>query len=30
MSSDKRILELSTLKSIIIKSLFEVIKPYIK
>ena len=30
MSSDKRILEISTLKSIIIKSLFEVIKPYIK
>lgn len=28
--SSKRILEISTLKSIIIKSLFEVIKPYIK
>jgi len=28
--SNKRILEISTLKSIIIKSLFEVIKPYIK
>ena len=28
--STKRILEISTLKAIIIKSLFEVIKPYIK
>lgn len=28
--SNKRIVEISTLKSIIIKSLFEVIKPYIK
>ena len=28
--SNKRVVEISTLKSIIIKSLFEVIKPYIK